>query len=212
MGYKEGKGELLFRPISLPQTLNNCLEEVAFAISLPRNRDFALWTIFATSLLAALKICLLIVFAALTHCLSALHLWFLYIAASSSSWTSRYHGSSLSAPTLQRHRGACLSRTESSVLLKLSIEWHSSGETSVFRKQAKKAKHNVTKLVLKAKSMYYNSSLIGLFHQSTSVLLKITKILYKITNNLLSKRKANPLSIRCLIFLVCSQPFFRRKS
>ncbi|WP_419629647.1 hypothetical protein, partial [Thiolapillus sp.] len=76
-GYVEGKGELLLRPISLSQTLNNCLEEVDIAISLPKNRDFALCTIFATSLLAALKICLFTVVAVLTHCLSAQRLCFL---------------------------------------------------------------------------------------------------------------------------------------
>ena len=70
-GYVEGKGELLPRPISLSQTLNNCLKKVDIAISLPNNRDFALCTIFATSFLAALKICLLTVVAVLTHCLPA---------------------------------------------------------------------------------------------------------------------------------------------
>ena len=59
----ESKEELLVWTISLLQTLNYCLEEVAIRISVPKNRDFALCTIFATSLLAALKVCFFTVVA-----------------------------------------------------------------------------------------------------------------------------------------------------
>ena len=130
-GYAEGKGELLLRPISLSQTLNKCLEELDMAISLPKNRNFALCAIFATSRFAALKICLFTVVAVLTHCFSAQRLRFL--AAWSSSWTSRYRGWSLSARTRRRSKGACFSSKDWSVLLMSSIEGHSSGETSMHK-------------------------------------------------------------------------------
>ena len=81
--------------------------------------------------LSSIENYLFTVVAVLTHCLSAQRLCFL--AASSSSLTSRYRGSSLSARTRRRRKGACFSSKDWSVLLKSSIEGHSSGETSVHK-------------------------------------------------------------------------------
>ena len=130
-GVRGGQLRASLPPNQLIADIKHCLERVDVAISLPKNRDFALYTIFATSLLAALKICLFTVVAVLTHCLSAQRLCFL--AASSSSLTSRYQGSSLPARTRRRRKGACFSSKDWSLLLKSSIEGHSSGETSMHK-------------------------------------------------------------------------------
>ena len=62
-------------------------------------------------------------------------------------------------------------------------KWLSTGLT-VFKDMYKTAKHRVTKIVLKAKSVYYNQQIS---------LASSSKQLYRITNNLLCKSKAKAL-------------------
>ena len=62
-------------------------------------------------------------------------------------------------------------------------KWLSTGLT-VFKDLYKKAKHRVTNIVMKAKSLYYNQKISA---------AQSSKELYKITNNLLSRSKSTPL-------------------
>ncbi|WP_419611270.1 hypothetical protein, partial [Thiolapillus sp.] len=76
----------------------------------------------------------------------------------------------------------------------------------VHKELYKKAKHCVTRIVMKAKSLFYNCKISSAFS---------IQELYSITNNLLAKTKSTPLPqsyFRYLISQDCSLPFFVTKS